>query len=168
MQITMTSEYAVRALLFLASMPAGSIHRIADVAIAAEVPDNYLRKIVPTLAKAGFVQTTSGATGGIRLAADPDVLNLLDVLLATEGDLFLNRCLISPKVCHRQPFCPVHETWFRIQQQMKQTLRDQTISLLAAENARKQEQFAATGINLDPLLAVASGRALAETQEDRT
>jgi Rrf2 family protein len=135
MQITMTTEYAIRALLTLSSGDPNVPRRIGDVASEAEVPESYLRKIIPMLTKAGFVRSSVGVTGGIQLALNPTEITLLDVFEAIEGKMFLNKCLIHPNVCHRTPFCSVHVVWARIQTQIKDGLREKTMADLAAENA---------------------------------
>jgi Rrf2 family protein len=141
MQITMTTEYAVRALLYLAAEGRDSVRRIADIAAAGEIPENYLRKIIPILTKAGFVRSTVGVTGGIQLAQDPEDFSLLDVFEAVEGKMFLNKCLIHPSVCHRAIFCPVHVIWVDIQEQMKKRLRENTLAELARMNARNRAEL---------------------------
>jgi Rrf2 family transcriptional regulator, iron-sulfur cluster assembly transcription factor len=138
MQITMTTEYAIRAMLFLSSHPFDSTHRIAEIATAAEIPDSYLRKIIPVLAKAGFVRSSVGVTGGIQLAMAPTAISLLEVFEAVEGRTFLNKCLIHRGVCHRDEYCPVHVIWAEIQQQMMTRLRGSSLADLAQMNAANQ------------------------------
>jgi Rrf2 family transcriptional regulator, iron-sulfur cluster assembly transcription factor len=141
MQISMTTEYAIRALLYLAGEGRDEVKRIADIAPAAEVPENYLRKIIPILTKAGFVRSTVGVTGGIQLAVDPADITLLDVFETVEGRMFLNKCLIHPSVCHRTPFCAVHVVWVGIQEQMKQRLREQSLAELARMNGQNLSRY---------------------------
>ena len=66
--LSKTSEYALRAVLFLAResrdipVPAG------DIATGLDVPANYLSKILHTLSRAGVVSSERGPGGGYRLA----------------------------------------------------------------------------------------------------
>jgi Rrf2 family protein len=131
----MTTEYAVRALLYLCSGDVNSPRRIGEVASGAQVPESYLRKIVPVLTKAGFVRSSVGVTGGIQLAVSATELTLLDVFEAVEGKMFLNKCLIHHNVCHRSPYCAVHVVWSGVQEQIKTSLRAKTLADLATETA---------------------------------
>lgn len=141
MQLSQTSEYAVRALLYLATQPENTLHRISVVAEAAEIPDNYFRKILGALVRAGFIRSIRGVNGGIQLAMSPSNITLLDVFESIEGKLFLNACLISPYVCHRSSWCAVHEVWVDIQDQMKTRLQAKTLAELAENSARNQSQI---------------------------
>jgi Rrf2 family protein len=143
MQITMTAEYAIRALLCLSSSEIGASRRIGDVAAEAEVPESYLRKVIPMLTKAGFVRSSVGVTGGIQLAMLPSEISMLDVFEAVEGKMYLNKCLIHPNVCHRTPFCPMHTVWSEVQESIRQKLASQTLSDIARQNTENLARYKA-------------------------
>lgn len=56
--------------------------------VAGSVNTNpvVIRRLVNTLAKAGFVETQEGKAGGSKLARRPEDINLLEVFRAVEGD----------------------------------------------------------------------------------
>ena len=145
MQITMTTEYAVRALLCLSAGDMARSRRIGDVASEAQVPESYLRKIIPILAKAGFVHSTVGVTGGVQLSVHPEELTLLDVYEAVEGKMSLNKCLINSKVCHRSPYCSVHAVWVEVQASVKTRLREKSLAALSRENAVNLARYLEAG-----------------------
>ena len=101
MQLTMTGEYAIRAMLHLSSVPVGSIVQISAIAKQTEIPDNFLRKIVTQLSKAGLITSQRGAGGGIQLAAPAETVTLLDVIEAVEGKLNFNKCVLNKHACSR-------------------------------------------------------------------
>ncbi|HUN65164.1 MAG TPA: Rrf2 family transcriptional regulator [Bacteroidota bacterium] len=140
MQLTMTGEYAIRAILSLAADPDGKAQQISDIARNWEIPENLLRKIIPQLSRAGLIHTRRGTNGGIRLAIPADVLTLLDVIEAVEGKLSLNRCLIHSDFCHRERSCPVHGVWCEAQSALKQILRQKTFAELARQNAAQSSE----------------------------
>ncbi|MBI2401067.1 MAG: Rrf2 family transcriptional regulator, partial [Deltaproteobacteria bacterium] len=57
LQITRDGEYAVRAVLFLATRPEGTLSLISDIAETQEVPRSYLSKIMQHLVRAGLVKS---------------------------------------------------------------------------------------------------------------
>ena len=136
MQLTSTSEYAIRAIIHLAGFSPGTTVQISRMSEEEEIPDNFLRKIVPVLSKSGFIRTRRGVGGGIALAVEPDSISILDIIEAVEGKIFLNKCLIGPAMCHRSSWCKVHEVWYEAQEDLKVRLRSRTIAELAESMKR--------------------------------
>jgi Rrf2 family protein len=130
-QLTMTGEYAVRAMLHIAALPPDAIAPIADISRAWEVPETFLRKIVGKLARGGLLTTHRGNGGGIALSRPSREITLLDVLRVTEGPLALNACLTSAGACHRTPWCPVHPVWCEAQEKLREVLSSRTLEDLA-------------------------------------
>ena len=61
MQITRQADYAIRAVLYLAELAAGSRASTAQIASAQQIPLTFLAKIVSQLAALGVVRATRGA-----------------------------------------------------------------------------------------------------------
>ena len=66
--LSTTSEYALRALACLAGQPQGTDQLGRDLAKAAEIPANYLSKILLALRNAELVDTTRGSGGWLSPA----------------------------------------------------------------------------------------------------
>lgn len=108
MRLTAYTDYAFRVLIFLAlRKDAGST--IQEIAEHYDISRNHLMKVVQQLAQLGYVETTRGRGGGLRLAVDPASLRLGDLVRHTEEDMTLvecfdrekNQCVISG-VCRLQ------------------------------------------------------------------
>lgn len=98
MRLTRYTDYAMRVLLHLGIEPE-RMASIADIARAYGISRNHLMKIVHDLAKAGYLETTRGRSGGIRLSRSPEQINLGDVLRHTEEGFDLvdcANCVIAP------------------------------------------------------------------------
>ncbi|MEW6509668.1 MAG: Rrf2 family transcriptional regulator [Bacteroidota bacterium] len=137
MQLTMTGEYAVRAMVYLAALPSGTIAQIQEVAREWDIPEMFLRKIIPRLAGAGLLLSQRGAGGGIALARMPEQVTMLDVIEAVEGPMYLNRCLMSSWHCSRTDWCPVHEIWCTAQEELNKVLTARSLADIAAAAARR-------------------------------
>lgn len=133
LQITRDGEYAVRAVLFLAARPEGSLSLISEIAEAQEVPRSYLSKIMQHLVKAGLVKSRRGARGGFHLARKPEDITLRQAIEAIEGPIFLNVCLIKKGECHRDEFCPVHQVWIEAQRSLFEVLDGKTMAQLVED-----------------------------------
>ncbi len=83
MQLTRHTDYALRLLIYLAGAGEGRV-QIAAVAEAQAISRTHLMKIANELARAGFIDAARGRGGGIRLARDPEEINLGAVIRTTE------------------------------------------------------------------------------------
>lgn len=142
MQLTMTGEYAIQAMIHLAeAAPLGTAVSIAAIAAGGEIPDNFLRKIITQLTKAGLITSKRGAGGGIQLARQAERITLLEVIEAVEGKIFLNKCLMHDQVCSRSSWCAVHIVWCEAQQALAERLARQSLSEIASVNTRRRERL---------------------------
>lgn len=116
--ITRATEYAIRALLYLAKSPKGDIVLKKDICREQDITPAFLTKILQPLIKAGVVGSQRGVGGGFYLLKDPCEVSLLDILEAQEGPLALNQCLEKANSCDRQHTCGVHDAWKEIRDEV--------------------------------------------------
>jgi Rrf2 family protein len=131
--LSRTSEYAVRASLFVASQPATALVRVADVAAALDIPRNYLSKIFHTLTRAGLLASTRGKLGGFRLARPPQAITLLDVVSRFDDMTGTRQCLLGRSVCSDRTPCMAHRGWQATSEAVAAFFRETTIADLLRE-----------------------------------
>ena len=129
----MLGEYAIRAMIFLANEENGTIVRIPEIAHEWDIPEKFLRKIIPLLSSAGLIETIRGKNGGVRLARGSDLITPLHIIEAVEGPLTMHRCFMDNKLCPRSSWCAMHTLWLEAQQKFKETLNSKTLSQLVEE-----------------------------------
>lgn len=137
MEISRTTDYAVRAVLHLAAAPG----RVTAGQIAREqgIPRTYVPKVLQALARAGIVAGSPGRGGGVKLCRAPESLSVLDVVQAMEGPVTLNRCLLRPGECPRDTACSVHRMWARAQEGLLKTLGETTVASLLCPGGRADQ-----------------------------
>jgi len=91
MRLTRFSDIGLRVLIYLERAQDPSAARthpvtVAEIGAQFEIPVNHLVKVVAELARIGWVKSTRGRNGGLRLAADPATLTIGQVLRKLEGD----------------------------------------------------------------------------------
>jgi len=140
MQLTMSGEYGIRAMLHIASFNNRSLVQILDISKEWGIPESFLRKIIPQLAKAGLINSHRGMGGGLELAKTPDQITALEVIEAVEGKMYLNRCLFSTDICERSEWCSMHTVWIEAQEKLKEVLNSKTLTdLIEQNNLRRKE-----------------------------
>ena len=146
LQLTRDGEYAVRAILFLASQPLGKISLISEISKVQDVPKSYLAKIMQHLVKVGLVNSRRGAKGGFFLARPADRITLRQTIEAVEGPIYLNVCLIRKGECPRDEICPVHPVWREAQEKLFSVLESKTMAQLAKDSEMLQKRTQKTGM----------------------
>jgi Rrf2 family nitric oxide-sensitive transcriptional repressor len=94
-RLTLYTDYSLRVLLYLAAKPE-AIATISEITDYFKVSRNHMVKVVHNLGIHGFIITSRGKNGGIRLARPPEEIFLSDVVLKTEPDMELLECF-NPK-----------------------------------------------------------------------
>jgi len=136
-QLTRAADYGVRVMIHLASLPVGSRPNRAELAAAAECPEQFLSKVLQNLTRAGLVTSHRGNTGGFELPRNRRAASVLEVVEAVEGPVRLNLCLASERACERQSWCPAHAVWAEAQGAMAEVLRKATIADLAQQISKE-------------------------------
>jgi Rrf2 family protein len=133
MTLTRAGEYAIRCVLYLSTQAQGEVIGRRAIALAMDIPNQFLGKIAQRLARAGILEITQGAKGGYQLTKPPAAITLLDVVEAVEGPISLNHCVIQPGSCPRSPQCAVHRVWEEALSQMKTVLGGADFAELARQ-----------------------------------
>jgi len=134
--ISRRSDYAVRALVYLAARDGGSAHRVGEIARNQGVPVPFLAKIVQQLVAAGLLKSRRGRAGGVYLPAEAASSSVLDVVQAIDGPVALNWCTMEPKRCGRWEMCAAHPLWARAQRLLEEVLGGASIAELADAQRR--------------------------------
>lgn len=98
MRLTLFTDYALRMLILAASTTDRNV-TVEEAASIYGISAPHLRKVVRTLTRAGFLDSHRGRSGGFRLAAPPETINLGQVIRATEPDFALVECLREDNRC---------------------------------------------------------------------
>lgn len=126
-----TCEYALRALVALARMPEGTAVLGRDLAREAEIPANYLSKILLALRNAGVLTTARGTGGGYRLRKAPSDIRLVDVVELFDGARARPACLLGNKECSDENPCSAHAAWRGVRKAYVEFLETTTLASIA-------------------------------------
>lgn len=132
-----SSQYAVRALMALASRPEDGLCQLEEIAQKESIPKPFLAKVLQRLAKKKLVRSTKGKKGGFALNVPSESLTLLMVLDAVdEISQRFNECILGKGECLQLEACPLHEYWKVLKEKQREFLQTVTI----ADMARMQLQ----------------------------
>ena len=104
--ITQTSEYALRAIVFLADQD-GVPKTTVQIAEATQVPAGYLAKVMQMLSRGNLVNSRRGLNGGFTLTRKADELTVLAVINTVDPIQRFHECPLGIK-SHGTTLCPLH------------------------------------------------------------
>ncbi|WP_213134716.1 nitric oxide-sensing transcriptional repressor NsrR [Citrobacter sp. FP75] len=131
MQLTSFTDYGLRALIYMASLPEGRMTSISEVTDVYGVSRNHMVKIINQLSRAGFVTAIRGKNGGIRLGKAAKDIVIGDVVRELEP-LTLVNC--SSEFCHITPACRLKQALSKAVQSFLTELDNYTLADLVEKN----------------------------------
>lgn len=138
MRLTIFTDYTLRVLIYLgAHLQENRLATIGDIAAAYGISENHLMKIVHHLAKQGYVETTRGKGGGMKLARAPERISIGDVVRGAEEDLAVVECFQRGNFeCPIAPACALRSVLGRAMGAFFEVLDGQTLADLLQPRAR--------------------------------
>lgn len=131
MQLTSFTDYGLRALIYMASLPEGRMTSISEVTDVYGVSRNHMVKIINQLSRAGFVTAIRGKKWRIRLGKAANTIRIGDVVRELEP-LSLVNC--SSEFCHITPACRLKQALSKAVQSFLTELDNYTLADLVEEN----------------------------------
>jgi Rrf2 family nitric oxide-sensitive transcriptional repressor len=93
MQLTKWTDYSLRVLMYCAAHAARDTPvTISEIGQAHRISRSHLTKVVMSLAALGYLETTRGRGGGLRLLVQASEIRVGDVVRHTETDFTLLEC----------------------------------------------------------------------------
>lgn len=127
-----TTEYALNALVFLASQAPSARHGVQEMADYLQIPSHFLGKIMQNLRQGEFVQASRGRDGGYRLAAPAEAITLYDVVATLEDLQQYETCVFGIKECRSTLRCALICDWNDIKNQITDFLQTHSLADLVA------------------------------------
>lgn len=127
---------AISALSYLAGLHADETARAnsAEIALARNLPQTLVAKVLTTLSQAGYVTGAPGPRGGYRLARDPETICFYDIVSHFDpvDDSF--PCPHGVGYCPNDNPCPLHDDLLRMRESVERFLKDTNFGKFAADS----------------------------------
>ena len=130
MQLNVTTDYAVRIVLYLAAKK--DVASSGEISREMGIPHNYILKLMKTLKEGGILSEKRGIDGGFILKAVPEDLTLWTVLNLFEKTMVINKCLEENQYCSRNAaaYCKVRKLLGEMQTELQERLNVKFSELL--------------------------------------
>jgi Rrf2 family transcriptional regulator, iron-sulfur cluster assembly transcription factor len=138
-----SSEYVVRALVYLALQDNNEYIMIKTISEYTDIPLPFLSKIFQDIAKANWILSKKGKNGGVKLAVNPAKLKLIDIISYFDGSKDYSKCMFGQKDCGVSNRCVLHNKCSDLKNEIHDFLGKTTISdfskIWKDENKRLQK-----------------------------
>ncbi len=134
--ITRNTDYAMRALCYIAKQGKGSVSA-AEMVAALKIPRPFLRKILQTLSSEGLLRSVKGQGGGFSLARSREKILLTDLIRIFQNTIQLNECIFKKRICPNRSVCVLKKEIDAIEQDVLQRLGRISIASLVGAGSPK-------------------------------
>lgn len=128
MQISAKADYAVRALLVLASQPDEQPMTGRAIAESQEMPVKFVENTLVELRNTGLVASRRGSGGGFMLAKPADQITIADVIRAIDGPLAEVRGQRPEATAYVGPAQHLQHVWIAVRANVRSILDHVTLA----------------------------------------
>lgn len=132
--LSKTAVHGIKALTDLAQHP-GEFQGAVSIAGRIGAPQNYLGKLLQTLAQSGLVYSQKGKGGGFQLARKPEEISLFDIVEPIDHVSKWEGCFMGNGSCSSEAPCAMHDQWATVRDGYLDMLQMSTLADVASGSA---------------------------------
>ncbi|KHO18357.1 Rrf2 family transcriptional regulator [Mycolicibacterium setense] len=132
MRMSAKAEYAVRAMVQLATVDDGELVKTDDLAKAQGIPAQFLVDILTVLRTDRLVRSHRGRDGGYELARPAGEISIADVLRCIDGPLASVRDIGLGDLPYSGPTAALTDVWRALRASMRSVLEETSLADVAA------------------------------------
>lgn len=128
MRLTRFTDYSLRLLIYLGAHDNSQVS-VGDIAQAYDISKNHLMKVILFLSKEGYVQTTRGKGGGVKLKLQPEQINIGQLIRKSEAGSVLVECFSQESsACRIEPACLLQDVLYQASRAFYDVLSKYTLA----------------------------------------
>jgi Rrf2 family protein len=132
MRMSAKAEYAVKAMVQLASVGEGLLVKTDDLAQAQDIPPQFLVDILSDLRTDRLVRSHRGRDGGYELGRPAAQISVADVLRCIDGPLASVRDIALGDLQYAGPTTALTDVWRALRASMRAVLEETSLADVAA------------------------------------
>ncbi len=136
MQLSNTSQYAIRILAYITDKKDLQLINATDLADALDIPYKFLTKIMAELVKADFVESIRGREGGYKLSKCASKIMVDDILNLFNDSIKDEQCVLGIGFCNGMCKCAMHDQWMEPKLLMQKMFRESSLKDIAGQGCK--------------------------------
>ena len=140
MQLSNTSRYAIRILVYMAKHPNKEHINATVLAEALSIPYKFLTKIMTELVNVGFIASIRGREGGYAFLKDPSEIKINDILKVFNDSIIDEECVLGIGFCkgddNKGKKCALHDQWVDSKKVLQKMFKESSIADITKEGTK--------------------------------
>jgi len=136
MQLSNTSQYAIRMLTYMADRKDSSLINAVELSETLQIPYKFLTKIMTALVKAELVISIRGREGGYSLSKKSSDIKVDDILNIFHDSIQDEQCLLGIGFCNGMCKCALHDQWMKPKILLQKMFRESSLADIAGKGCK--------------------------------
>ncbi|SFV64426.1 Rrf2 family transcriptional regulator [hydrothermal vent metagenome] len=136
MQLSNTSQYAIRMLTYMADRKDSSLINAVELSETLQIPYKFLTKIMTALVKAELVISIRGREGGYSLSKKSSDIKVDDILNIFHDSIQDEQCLLGIGFCNGMCKCALHDQWMEPKILLQKMFRESSLADIAGKGCK--------------------------------
>ena len=136
MQLSNTSQYAIRILAYMADKKDSTLMNATQLAESLFIPYKFLTKIMTELVKADLVESIRGREGGFKLKKKSTEIMVNDILDLFNDSIKDEQCVLGIGFCNGLCKCALHDQWMEPKLLMQRMFRESSLEDIAGRGCK--------------------------------
>ena len=136
MQLSNTSQYAIRILAYIANKKDSELINAIEVAKTLDISYKFLTKIMTELVKADLVESIRGRNGGFKLKKSSSEIMVNDILNLFNDSIKDEQCILGIGFCNKTCKCALHDQWREPKNLMQEMFQKSSLKDIAGRGCK--------------------------------
>jgi len=136
MQLSKSSQYAIRILAYMADHQDSPMMNATQLSQTMSIPYKFLTKIMTELVKAGLIVSVRGREGGYTFAKPPSEIIVNEILEIFHDSIEDEECVLGIGFCNGMCKCALHDQWMEPKILLQKMFRESTLEKIAGQGCK--------------------------------
>ncbi len=136
MQLSNTSQYAIRILAYMADKEDSTLMNGTELSETLQIPHKFLTKIMTEVVKSGLILSIRGRDGGYKFAKSPSQIKISDILDIFHDSIKEEQCVLGIGFCNNMCKCALHDQWMQPKHLMQKMFQESSLQDIAGKGCK--------------------------------
>ena len=136
MQLSNSSQYAIRILAYMADKKDSKLLNATELAKTLYIPYKFLTKIMTELVKSGLVISIRGRDGGYKFKKKTSEIMVSDILAIFNDSIKNEQCVLEIGFCNGLCKCALHDQWVEPRHLLQKMFEESSLEDIAGKGCK--------------------------------
>jgi len=136
MQLSNSSQYAIRILAYMADNKDSKLLNATELAKTLYIPYKFLTKIMTELVRSGLVISIRGRDGGYKFEKETSEIMVSDILTIFNDSIKDEQCVLGIGFCNGLCKCALHDQWVEPKYLLQKMFQESSLEDIAGKGCK--------------------------------